>query len=161
MFFYSVLIIIVYSCINPFAPKLDETIGSGNLVISDQASIDGLFNNFQLAYTFKDTLIYGELLSDKFIFTFRNYEKNADESWGREEEMRVHYGLFQNSERLDLIWNDIVSISEDSTDILRSFDLTITFSSTDIVLINGKINLILEKVDNKWQIVHWIDQSNF
>lgn len=155
------MLLLFNSCFNPFAPKLDEQLSNGNLVISDLTSVEGLFNNFQLAYTFKDTLIYGELISPNFTFTYRDYEINADVSWGREEEMRVHYGLFQNSENLNLIWNEIVSMSTDSTNILRSFDLTINFSATDIILITGKINLTLDKVNNKWQIVHWIDQSNY
>lgn len=146
---------------NPFAPKLDKQLGNGNLVLSDLSTVKGLFNNFQLAYTFKDTLTYGELISPKFTFTYRDYNLNADVSWGREEEMRIHYGLFQNAQSLNLIWNEIVSMSTDSTDILRSFDLTVNFSTTDIILITGKINLKLDKVDNKWQIVNWIDESNY
>lgn len=155
------ILFLLYSCVNPFAPKLDENLSEGSPVISDLSSIDGLFNNFKFSYTFGDTLIFGDLLANDFIFTYRDYDLNADVSWGREEEMRVHYGLFQNTENLNLIWNDIIWMSSDSTNILRSFDLTVAFSSTDIILITGKINLTLEKVNNKWQIVHWIDESNY
>ena len=56
-----------------------------------------------------------------------------DVSWGRDDDMRVTYGLFQNSQRLDLIWNNIVSMTEDSTNTIRSFRLTITFNPTNNV----------------------------
>ena len=131
-------------------------------MISDLSSVDGVFKNFQYAYTFKDTLIYSQLLDKNFVFTYRDYNIGADVSWGRDEEMRVTYGLFQNSQRLDLVWNNIVSISGDSTHIVRSFNLTITFNPTDIVYIDGKVNLELNKdTNNKWKIIHWIDESNF
>ncbi len=76
--------------------------------------------------------------------------------------MRITNSLFNNSERLDLVWNNIVAITEDSTNIVRSFNLTITFNPTDIVFIDGKVNLQLKKTDkNKWKILTWIDESNF
>jgi hypothetical protein len=76
--------------------------------------------------------------------------------------MRVSSGLFQNTQRLDLIWNNIISMTVDSTRIVRSFNLTITFNPTDIIFIDGKVNLTLSK-DNSgiWKIIHWIDESNF
>ncbi|MCX7797374.1 MAG: hypothetical protein N2249_01980 [Melioribacter sp.] len=126
------------------------------------SDIEGVFKNFQYAYTFKDTLIYSQLLDKNFVFTYRDYNLGADVSWGRDEEMRVTYGLFQNTQRLDLVWNNIVSISGDSTHIVRSFNLTITFNPTDIVYIDGKVNLELIKDSNKkWKIIHWIDESNY
>ena len=83
---------------------------------------------------------------------------------GREEELRTTYGLFSNSERLDLVWNNIVLSSGDSlkVNIVRSFNLTITFNPSDIVRINGRVNLDLEKnaVTKRWQIARWIDESN-
>ncbi|MBK8947056.1 MAG: hypothetical protein IPM32_17555 [Ignavibacteriae bacterium] len=150
------------SCINPFAPELDENIGNESSLISDLKTIDGIFNNMQYAYTFKDTTIYGELLNPNFTFTFRNYETEVDEAWGRELEMRTTYGLFNNVERLDLIWNRIVSITADSTNVTRSFNLTVTYNPMDIEYVEGKVNLQLAKsAENKWQIITWIDESNF
>lgn len=147
---------------NPFAPALDESISDEGGLITDQSTIDGVFQNFQYAYSFRDTTIYGDLLAKDFIFTYRDYDLGFDISWGREEEMRVTYGLFQNVQRLDLIWNEIVSITSDSTNIIRSFDLTITFNPTDIIDVDGRINLSLKKdQNNKWQITNWLDESNF
>lgn len=150
-------------CINPFAPSINENLANDGSIISDQKNIEGLFQNFKYAYTFKDTTIYGALLAPDFTFMYRDYDAGFDYSWGRDEEMKVTYGLFQNSERLDLIWNNIVLISNDSTNIIRSFNLTITFSPTDIPRVDGKVNLSLKKDINtgKWQIYRWIDESNF
>jgi hypothetical protein len=154
---------VLSSCTNPFAPKLDYELGGGTSLISDQSTIEGVFQNLQYAYTFKDTTIYGNLLSEKFTFTFRDYDREIDVAWGREDEMRVTYGLFNNSERLDLIWNNVVAITSDSTNVVRSFNLTITFNPTDVIFVDGKVNLQLEKIksENKWQIITWIDESNF
>ncbi len=86
-------------------------------------------------------------------------------SWGRDEEMRTTNGLFQNAQRLDLIWNNIVLITQDSAtaNVVRSFNLTITFNPTDVVRVDGRVNLSLRRdaVSEKWQITRWIDESNF
>jgi len=133
--------------------------------LSDLKDIPGVFQNFQYAYTFRDTLIYGELLSEQFIFTYRDYDQGFDVSWGRDEEMRVTNGLFLSAQRLDLIWNNVVLFTEDSTtaNVVRSFNLTITFNPTDVVRVDGRVNLSLRKnnITEKWQITRWIDESNF
>lgn len=136
---------------------------SGSSAISDLTSVDGVFKNLQYAYTFKDTTIYGDLIANNFSFIYRDYDLGFDVSWGRDDEMKVTYGLFQNSQRLDLIWNNILLISSDSSNIVRSFNLTITFNPTDIVVVDGKVNLSLQKNQstNKWAINKWIDESNY
>ncbi|MFA3783228.1 hypothetical protein ABRY23_09220 [Melioribacteraceae bacterium 4301-Me] len=155
------LSIFIGGCVNPFAPAMDKSTNSNGSLISDLKTVNGVFQNFQYAYTFKDTLIYGQLIANDFVFTYHDYDLGVDKSWGRDDEMKVTYGLFQNTQRLDLIWNDIVSMTGDSTRIIRSFNLTITFNPTDIVYIDGKVNLELIKIDGKWKIRRWIDESNF
>jgi hypothetical protein len=150
---------------NPFAPELDKDIKSGSFITGDQRSIEGLFQNFKYAYTFKDTLLYGKLLNDEFTFLFRNYDKGIDETWGRDEEMQITNRLFLNSQNLDLIWNEIFSQSGDSTEInvIRYFNLTITFNINDIIRIDGKVNLTLFRGDPNevWKIKSWRDESNY
>jgi len=79
--------------------------------------------------------------------------------------MRTTDGLFKNVERLDLIWNNIVLSTVDSlnANIVRSFNLNITFNPTDVVRVDGRVNLSLRKNPDteKWQITRWIDESNF
>ncbi|MCU0343967.1 MAG: hypothetical protein MUF28_09110 [Ignavibacterium sp.] len=133
--------------------------------VSDQKDIAGVFQNFQYSYTFKDTTIYSGLITDDFTFTYRDYDQGFDVTWGRDEDVRTTYGLFENTQRLDLIWNNIVLITEDSlsANIVRSFNLTITFNPTDVVRVDGKVNLTLNKnIDSGvWRINKWIDESNF
>jgi len=159
------ILVMIYACTNPFAPKFDADFDSGGPPISDQSTIEGVFQNFQYAYTFKDTLIYGNLITSDFTFTYRDYENGFDVTWGRDEEMRTTNGLFQNSQRLDLIWNNIVLSTIDTLDanIVRSFNLNITFNPTDVIRIDGRVNvsLKLDPVSNKWRITRWIDESNF
>jgi hypothetical protein len=144
---------------------LDTSSSDNSSTISDLKTVDGVFQNFQYAYVFKDTTIYGELITEDFIFTYRDYDEAIDVSWGRDDEMKTTYGLFQTSQRLDLIWNNEVLNTQDSLNatIIRAFNLTITFNATDIVRINGRVNLSLKKdpISEKWAIVKWIDESNF
>lgn len=63
--------------------------------------------------------------------------------------MKVTHGLFENSQRLDLVLNNIITISSDSSNIVRSFNLTITFNPTDIVFIDGRIVLSLQNKKTK------------
>lgn len=152
-------------CTNPFAPKLDGNFENVKPPVSDQKDIAGVFQNFQYAYTFKDTTIYSGLITSDFTFTYRDYDQGFDVTWGRDEEMRTTYGLFQNTQRLELIWNNIVLITEDSlsANIIRGFNLTITFNPTDVLRVDGRVNLTLQKnSDTKiWRINRWIDESNF
>ncbi len=153
------------ACENPFSPKLDFGIDDGISGLADQSTIDGVFRNLQYAYTFRDTSIYSQLLDPEFIFTYRNYDQGIDVSWGKDEEIKVTNGLFSNTERLDLIWNNIVFSSEDSTysSIVRGFNLTITFNPNDILRVDGKVNITLRKSGgtSRWLITKWIDESNF
>ena len=143
---------------------MDNSDNNDEGTITDLKTIDGVFQNFKYAYTFKDTTIYGEIISTDFIFTYRDYDQGVDISWGRDEEMKTTNGLFQNSQRLDLIWNNIVLSSQDSltANIVRGFNLTITFNPTDVVRLDGRVNLSLRKnAEKKWQITKWLDESNF
>lgn len=157
--------LLIVGCTNPFAPSFDENIGDDKPPISDQKDINGVFQNFQYAYTFKDTTIYGQLLTQDFIFTYRDYDQGFDVSWGRDDEMRTTLGLFQNVQRLDLVWNNIVLLTQDSltANVVRSFNLTIIFNPTDVIRVDGRVNLALKKnpETEKWQIFRWIDESNF
>lgn len=156
------LFIFLIGC-NPFAPTLDFNEQSNGSIISDQSDIEGVFQNMKYAYTFKDTLIYGNILGDDFVFTYRDYDAGYDVSWGRNEEMKVTHALFNNCERLDIIWNNIVLTSGDSINStqIRSFNLQITFNPNDVIRVEGRVNLSFEKKNNKWKISRWIDESNF
>ncbi len=157
-----VLLSALNGCVNPFAPGLDTSPAQATC---DPKSIDGIFRCFQSAYTFRDTTLYGQLLDDNFTFVYRNYDLGVDVSWGREEDMRATYGLFQNAQKLDLIWNNVVSTTSDSTrvTVVRGFNLTLVFNPSDIERVDGYANLTFERsrVTDPWKIVRWRDESNY
>ncbi|MBX3043807.1 MAG: hypothetical protein KIT33_14000 [Candidatus Kapabacteria bacterium] len=156
--------IILQSCVNPFAPGLAEYDGTDD-IIGDQRTVEGLFQNFRYSYMFKDTLVYGFLLADDFRFIFRDFDKGIDESWGRDEDMRTTFRLFQATQTLDLNWNDVINSVGDTVlqDISRGFNLTVVFSPTDVITVFGRVNLRITRPNTEtvWKISQWRDESNF
>ncbi|HTX98597.1 MAG TPA: hypothetical protein VMG09_01120 [Bacteroidota bacterium] len=154
--------VVAWACVNPFAPGIDNSPAESTC---DPKTIDGIFRCFQASYTFRDTTVYGQILDDNFVFTYRDYDLGVDISWGREEDLRSTYGLFQNAQKLDLIWNNIISSTSDSNDVnvVRGFSLTIVFNPSDVEYVNGYANLLFERqrVTDPWKIVRWRDESNY
>lgn len=163
-FFILIILFIGLSC-NPFAPGIEEGDTSYYSILGDQNTIEGLFLNFKYAYTLKDTLLYGKLLSPDFTFMYRDYDKGIDVTWSRDEDVQITYRLFQNVQSCDLIWNNIFYTTGDSTNlnVVRFFNLSITFNPNDITRVDGKVNLILnrESTNKPWKIKYWRDESNF
>lgn len=153
-----------WSCLNPFAPKLDTSPAQSSC---DPMTPEGVFQCIQVAYTFRDTTVYAPLLDEMFVFVWRDYDNGGiDVTWGRDTELRTTYGLFQNVQRLDLIWNNITSRSDSAqlrTTIVRGFNLTITFNPSDITRIDGYANISMARasIASPWKIVRWRDESNF
>jgi hypothetical protein len=162
----TLLLIALAGC-NPFAPELDLSVGGTSSLLGDQTTIDGVFQNVRYAYTFRDTSIYGQTIGGDFLFTFRDYERGVDVTWGRDEELRVTSGLFQNAQRLDLVWNNILALTVDSSNTLavvsRNFTLTVTFNPGDIVRADGYSTLTLTRstATDHWMIQRWRDDSQF
>ena len=158
----GVALLVIHGCLNPFAPGLDNSPAESSC---DPATIEGVFRCFQNAYTFRDTTIYGQLLDPGFIFVYFDYDIRFDVTWGRDDDMRKTYQLFQNVQKLDLIWNNIISSATDSNrvNIVRGFNLTVTWNATDIDNVAGYANFTIARsrdVD-PWKIVRWRDESNF
>ncbi len=154
----------VGGCFNPFAPRLEEVPAEESL-LADQRTVEGLFRNFRYAYVWRDTAVYGRLLDSAFTFTYRNYERGVDVTWGRSEDLQATAGLFRAAQHIELVWHEIVAAYGDSVqqDVSRSFALAITFSSADIVRVYGRATFRLrrERPDAPWQIVRWRDESDY
>jgi hypothetical protein len=163
--FLALLAAVNLSCVNPFAPKLNDNAGTNDSILGDQRTVDGVFQNFKQAYLFRDTTIYGQLLAPNFLFVYKDYDKGADVFWGRDDEMRTTYGLFQNAQRLDLVWNTTIAEAGDSLKLTltRNFNLTVTFNASDIMRLDGYANISLERSQQSdiWRITQWRDESNF
>jgi hypothetical protein len=164
---YCIIIFIMFliGCTNPFAPKLvDYDEGKGS--VTDQTTIDGLFSNFAYAYKMKDTVVYGNLLTDDFVFTYTNYDRDpvVNESWGRDIDMITTSRLFNAAQRLELIWNEIsLSISDSLKMIItRSYALDVMFNPDDRFKLQGKANFTLVKASDNapWKIQQWRDITN-
>ncbi len=157
--------VFVFGCDNPFAPALDTSLDDTQSILGDQRTVDGVFQNFKQSYAFRDSTIYGQLLAPNFIFVYRDYDKGVDVFWGRDDDIRTTYGLFQNVQRLDLVWNTIIAANGDSLkqSVTRNFNLTVTFSPSDIVRVDGYVNLTMERnqPSDVWLITRWRDESNF
>jgi hypothetical protein len=157
----SYLLTIFISCENIFSPKLD--LSTPTSILTDQKTVEGLFQNFKYAYTFKDTTVYGNLLTEDFIFIYRDYESGFDVSWDRATDMRTTNGLFQSAQKLDIVWNNIIFQGGDSLvqNVKRSFNLTITFNPSDIARLNGFVDMNLRRssADAVWKIQRWRDES--
>jgi hypothetical protein len=149
------------SCENIFAPSLDTS--SSGQILSDQKTIEGVFTNFKYSYSFKDTSVYSALLTDDFLFTYTDYETGFDVSWDKPTDMRTTSRLFDNSQKTEVIWNNITVQLGDSlnVNVKRSFNLTITFNPSNIVRLYGfaDMNLTRPSADSPWKIKRWRDES--
>ena len=158
----SAVALMALGCLNPFAPGLEETAARSTC---DPSTIEGVFQCFQAAYTFRDTTLYGQLIDGDFVFIYRDYDLGIDVTWGRDDEMRTTYGLFRNAQKLDLIWNNIVNTSAESTSVtvVRGFNLTVVFNPSNVERVDGYANFVFSRMNTAepWKIVSWRDESNF
>jgi hypothetical protein len=163
VFMIAAMLCAVSGCWNPFAPKLDLQPPSQSC--NDLTQIQDVLCTFRNAYLFKDTTLYSSIVGQEFVFTYRDYDRGIDVSWGRTEEMRTTYALFQSAQSLLLIWNnDIVNNGNDTArTIVRGFTLTVTFNPSDISRVEGYANLTLARssIRDNWKIIRWRDESNF
>lgn len=157
----AVFLLFLQSCDNLFSPRLDTS--TPTEIITDQKTIDGLFKNFKYSYTFKDTSVYSGLLTDDFVFTYRDYVLGYDVSWDKPTDIRTTNGLFQNAQKLEVVWNNIITEFGDSlnVNIRRSFNLAITFNPNDVIRLNGFVDMNLTRATagDKWKIRKWRDES--
>ncbi len=164
-FLFALLGLTGLACVNPFAPALDDSPNGGASILGDQRTVEGVFQNFKQAYLFRDTTIYGQLLAPNFVFIYKDYDKGVDVFWGRDDDMRASHGLFQNAQRLDLVWNSTIAANGDSLKmtLTRNFNLTVTFNANDIERYDGYANISLERLQqaDSWRITRWRDESNF
>ncbi|MDC1068004.1 hypothetical protein OAQ99_02460 [Candidatus Kapabacteria bacterium] len=156
--------ILILSACNPFAPSKDNNL-VGDTFLADQTNPEGVFENWSLAYNYRDTLIYARVLSDDFTFYYRNFDLGIDQSWDRETDIRKTHGLFETSQYIDLVWNEYLLSEGDSLNwnASRQFYLQITFSDNDIVTLSGRANVKLVRKNEleNWKILEWSDETNF
>jgi hypothetical protein len=158
-------IAIVSSCINPFAPKLEEG-SSQDAFITPQSTPEELFQNFSYAYAFRDSVLYADLLDSAFTFEYFDPnvgESGAFESWSRDVEIKTTGSLFRTFDARELLWLGTIyenRISESEEIIYRNFRLSLVGSTLNFTLQGYGIFTFRKGSDGKWRILRWVDESN-
>jgi hypothetical protein len=156
--------LVLAGCTNPFAPKIDQQLDPTSSSLGDQRTIAGVFQNIQYAYTYRDTLIYGNLLHPDFQFRYYNSDKAADVVFYRDEEMRITHNMFKGADQIELQWNDIVSQDGDSllVNVTRNYNLKLVLQTNEVFRIDGRarLRLVRDTPNDVWLIKIWYDASN-
>ena len=156
------------ACFNPFAPKLDNSAGPP-IVITPQNSPEQVLQNFVYAYTFKDSLVYADLLDSSFVFVF--FDPNAGGSgrfvsWGRDVDLKTTGKLFKTFETITLTWNQTIytdTMYADTTligiELSKTLQLSLFGTAEEYSLSGSAIFNFKQNNDNKWRITRWKDES--
>ena len=158
-------IILVLGCVNPFAPRLVNNMEGADLVVTAQKTPDEVLQNFKIAYTFRDSLLYSDILDSNFVFYY--FEPDLGTSgeivkWHKDEDLYITGRLFRHFQIVDLIWNsDLYEWSDEQTgQISRSFSLTLIGEDEDHK-ISGRATFSLRKgADDRWRVTEWRDDSD-
>lgn len=163
-FFFAALFLFS-GCFNPFAPELDNNIDLTS-VITEQQTPEEVLQNFRYAYTFKDSLLYSDVLAESFVFEY--FDTNQGPSgefltWGRDVDLRTTGRLFRTFDSIELIWlNTLFSEGDDVTErrFVR-FNLNLFSADFNFIITGTAIfTFIRSAEDNKWRIKRWKDESD-
>lgn len=152
------------SCKNPFAPKLDEG-EITNIILTDQASPDEVLQNFVYAYTFKDSLVYADLLDSSFVFVYFDPTLSTSGrfvSWNRDVDLKTTGRLFRNFDTISLTWNNTIdqTIEDDRAELSKTLRLNLYGEMGEFALTGSAVfNFKKCTYDGKWRITRWLDES--
>jgi len=165
---FSFIILYILLACNPFAPGEADGDG-GDFLLTDQTTPDKLLQNFQYAYTFKDSLVYSELLDSTFVFVSENFNLTPPEPivWGRDQELKITGRMFRAFNTIDLTFNNIIRRDTLAVDTLEdeptgiedriTFTLTLDGGSTIPTLLGVVIFTYIRR-DKKWFLARWKDE---
>ena len=163
LLFLIVSLFFLVFCRNPFAPALAGEDAPHSRLLTDQKTPEEVLSNFQYAYTFRDSLVYSEVLDSTFLYKSVNYEPYPPEPilWGRDTELRTAGGMFRYFRTLDVVWNTISEpdSSEWPQGIIKHF---VTFTLTldggqEFAPLNGEVEFKFILRDGKFYISYWED----
>jgi len=153
------------ACWNPFAPKLTRSLEASDMIVTEQKSAEDVLQNFKVAYAFRDSLLYSDLLDTGFQFVYFNPDEGTSgrfDSWGRDVDLRTTGRMLRHFQVVDLVWKSTLSErkDEDGGEISKGFDLTLVAEDFD-VKISGRAFFEFRKCrDEKWRIKKWTDDSD-
>lgn len=164
------MILIIFSCKNPFAPGLAGEDTPHSKLLTQQRNPEEVLNNFQYAYTFKDSLIYSELFDSTFIFRSTDFNEYPPTpiAWGRDIELRTTGRMFKYFNTLDVVWNtfslpDTVYFPDSNDDgVGYIIEHNITFTLTldggkSFTPLNGEVLFRFIQRGEKYYISFWED----
>jgi hypothetical protein len=156
--------LILFGCLNPFAPKLTRSIESADLIVTQQLNPEEVLQNFKVAYIFRDSLLYSDLLDTAFIFVYYDPEAGTSGrfvSWNREVDLRATGKLFSHFQVIDLVWHSTIyeNIEEDQAELSKQFDLTLISEETDYHISGRAVFTFKKSWDDRWRITQWKDES--
>lgn len=155
----------VSACFNPFAPELDKQPDTSN-VITEQRSPEEVLQNFRIAYVFKDSLLYSELLDESFVFEYFDPDLGGSGgfvTWGRDVDLRTTARLFRSFDVIELIWLNTIFSSDEGSTARRFMRFNLSLFGPDFnFILTGTAIFVFEQdeEDGKWRIVRWKDESD-
>ncbi len=164
MLFVLIFALTVIYCFNPFAPRLDQS-GQTSIVLTEQQNPEEVLQNFVYAYTFKDSLVYADLLDSSFVFVY--FDPNLGSSgrfvsWGRDVDLKTTGRLFRNFDTITLTWNTTIyqTIEENTAELSKTLQLNLFGKPGEFSLTGSAIfNFKRSSYDGKWRITRWKDES--
>ncbi len=161
---YLLAFLIITSCSNPFAPAEADGSRSGSILLTEQKTPEEVLQNFQFSYTFKDSLVYSELLDSTFIFLSTDFNESPPVPivWNRDQELRTAGKMLRFFNTLDLTFNLISSsVAEtDSEGEPTRIDHRLTFTltldgGTQIPTLIGRVIFTYVRRGERWLISRW------
>lgn len=166
---FLLCLLFLVSCRNPFAPSLAPKDTPHSRLLTQQKVPEDVLVNFRFAYSFKDSLVYSEVLDSTFIFRSTDYNEYPPKpiEWGRDTELRTTARMFRYFNTLDVVWNTISP--PDTVDSSKSggsytIEHKVTFTLTldggrTIPPLNGEVLFRFIQRGEKYYISLWEDQK--
>jgi hypothetical protein len=160
------LALIVLACFNPFAPSLDPSPDPSNR-ITEQENPGEVLQNFRYAYTFKDSVLYSDIIDDSFVFEY--FDPNIAPSggfrtWGRDVDLRTTGRFFDSFDVIELTWLNVIDSTTTDDGAVRyfqRFSLNLFGSQLNYVFTGTAIFTFKESPsDGRWRIVGWKDETD-
>ncbi|MBD3224836.1 MAG: hypothetical protein GF313_08910 [Caldithrix sp.] len=172
---YTIVLVLMFGCVNPFAPALSKGDKQGQLILTDQETPEAVLKNFSYAYNFKDSLVYSDLLDSSFQFIYNDFTTDpvTKDSWGRDVDIKTTVGLFHHFQTLNLEWGGTIFenfLNEEKSrkEIKKTFTLTFdggelipTIKGEALFIFKKKIMGTLPDTSSIWKITRWEDLSRF
>jgi hypothetical protein len=158
---WVLIVLVIANCNNPFAPGIADENTPGSALLTQQKTPEEVLDNFKYAYTYKDSLVYSEVLDSTFIFISTNYNEYPPTpiEWGRDTELRTTARMFRYFNTLELVWNTLTQLdtTQATPEYLVTFTLTLD-GGRAIPPLNGEVLFRFILRAKKYYIQSWEDQ---